>query len=171
VDLQPQKLIKIRGIRLILEISLFVFVFFAIKTWMQRDLAEGAAPLVQGKLLDGQPINLQTLKGKTVLLYFWATWCPVCKLQNRTVAAISEDYYVITVAMNSGADMEVKAFIEEKNLGFPVLVDNEGAIASRFGVTGVPTSFIIGPDGDITFTEVGYTTEWGLRFRLWLTEL
>jgi peroxiredoxin len=73
--------------------------------------------------------------------------------------------------MNSGADREVKAFLGENNIGFPVLVDNEGAIASRFGVTGVPTSFIIGPDGDITFTEVGYTTEWGLRFRLWLTEL
>ena len=57
---------------------------------------------------------------------------------------------------------------EEKHLDFPVLADDAGIIADRFGVSGVPTSFIVEPDGSIAFTEVGYTTKWGLRLRLWM---
>ncbi|HEY5603925.1 MAG TPA: protein disulfide oxidoreductase [Gammaproteobacteria bacterium] len=163
-----KKFLKIRGVKPTLEIVLIVTVFLAIKIYLQRDLVSGAAPPVQGVLLDGQPVSPQRLRGNPVLVYFWATWCPICKLQQGSIAAISEDHTTITIAMNSGSELDVKAFLEENKLGFPVIVDKEGAIADRFGVRGVPTSFILDPRGDIAFTEIGYTTEWGLRFRLWM---
>lgn len=167
---KPKQLLKIRGVRLALEVLVVILIFFAIKTYMQRDLVQGIAPSLQATLIDKQPIDLQNLRGKPVLLYFWATWCPVCKMQNGSVAAISEDHTVVTVAMNSGSDLEIEAFLEEKQLDFPVLADESGIIAERFGVSGVPTSFILDPRGSITFTEVGYTTEWGLRLRLWMAQ-
>jgi thiol-disulfide isomerase/thioredoxin len=165
-----KKLLQIRGVKLALEVALILLVFIALKTYMQRDLAEGTAPPVQGILLSGQPINLQAYKGQPVLLHFWATWCPVCKLEQDSIDAISKDHAVITVAMNSGNDLQVKTYLQEHNLSFPVIVDERSVLAKQFGVQGVPTSFVIDPEGSIAFTEVGYTTSWGLRFRMWLAQ-
>ncbi|WP_455210117.1 protein disulfide oxidoreductase [Kaarinaea lacus] len=165
---RSRKLFQIRGVKLVLEIALIFLVFVAIKTYMQRNLVEGVAPPVQGTLLSGQNISLQAYKGQPVLLHFWATWCPVCKLEQNSIDAISKDHSVITIAMNSGNEQEIRTFLKEHHLTFPVLVDENSIIARQFGVQGVPTSFIISPDGNIAFTEVGYTTNWGLRLRLWL---
>ena len=159
---------QIRGIKLSLEIMLIIFVFFSVKTYLQRDLVQGAAPSVQARSLDGQAINLQSLSDKPVLLYFWATWCPVCKMQQGTIASISKDHTVISVAMDSGSGQEITSYLQENKLGFPVIADVDGTIAHRYGVSGVPTSFVIDRNNNIAFTEVGYTTEWGLRFRLWM---
>lgn len=163
-----KQLLKTRAVKIVLEVLVIVLVFFAVKTYLQRDLAQGIAPSLQGTLIDGQTVNLHSLQGKPVLVYFWATWCPVCKMQNGSVDSISEDHTVVTVAMNSGSDLEIEAFLEEKQLDFPVIADDSGVITERFGVSGVPTSFILDSDGSIAFTEVGYTTEWGLRLRLWM---
>ena len=99
-----KQLLKIRSVKLTLEILVVLLDFVAIKTYMQRDLVQGPAPALHDTFIDGQPANLQNLQGKPVLLYFWATWCPVCKMQNGSVAAISRDHPVVTVAMNSGTD-------------------------------------------------------------------
>ena len=163
-----KRLLQFRGVKLALEIALIFLVFIALKTYMQRNLVEGTAPPVQGMLLSGQPINLQSYKGQPVLLHFWATWCPVCKLEQDSIDAISKDHAVITVAMNSGNDLEVETYLQEHNLSFPVIVDEHSVLAKQFGVQGVPTSFVINQEGNIAFTEVGYTTGWGLRFRMWL---
>ena len=163
-------ILKIRAVKLILELAVIVLVFIAIKSFMQRSLIDGPLPHIQGHLLDGQPVHTQTFKGEPLLLHFWATWCPVCKMEQDSINDISKDHNVITIAMNSGNDLEVQAFLEENNLSFPVILDEDGTIAQRFGVSGVPTSFIVGADGDIAFTEVGYTTNWGLRLRLWLAD-
>lgn len=165
-----KSILRIRAVKYALEIAFILLVFFSVKAYMQRHLVEGTAPALQSTLLNGQTVNLQSSTDKPVLLHFWATWCPVCKLEQDSINAISEDHMVITVAMNSGTDLEVQSYLEENNLSFPVIVDENGAIARRFGVRGVPTSFIINSKGGIEFTEVGYTTSWGLRFRLWLAE-
>lgn len=160
--------LQIRGVKLTLELAIVLLIFIAIKAYMQRDLVDGPVPSVQGTLISGQAFNLQNFNGETVLLHFWATWCGVCKLEQDSINAISKDRNVITIAMNSGNEQEVKAFLEKNSLSFPVLIDEHGVIAEQFGVRGVPTSFIIDPRGHIAFTEVGYTTSWGLRLRLWL---
>lgn len=166
-------LLKKRYFRLGVEILVVLVIYLAIKAFMQRDLVDGPVPLVEGALLGvhgsrNQSFNIQSYQGKPLLLHFWTTWCSICKMEQSSIASISEDYQVITVAMNSGNDMEITAYLEEQGLSFPVTVDENGAIAQRFGVKGVPTSFIIDSNGDIKFTEVGFTSELGLRARLWL---
>ena len=157
-----------RAVKLVIELLVLLLIYIAIKTYIQRDLVEGAVPRVQSTLLNGQSVNLQSYEGNPLLLHFWATWCNVCKLEQNSIDAISKDHPVLTVAMNSGSDKEIADYLQENNLSFPVINDNNGELARRFGVSGVPASFIINPDGEITYTEVGYTTSWGLRLRLWL---
>jgi len=170
VHINIKQLFGKRSVKLTLEIIVLALIFITVKTYLQRDLAHGAAPPFHGTATNGQSVNLQNLRGKPALVYFWATWCPVCKLQNGSVAAISNEHEVITIAMNSGSNSEIEAFLKEKKLNFTVLADDSGIISSQYGVTGVPSSFIIDPAGNIAFTEVGYTTEWGLRLRLWLAK-
>jgi len=141
---------------------------FALRTWQQWGIAAGTAPALEGVLLDGRVVSLTEFRGRPVLVHFWASWCPVCALEEKSIDAIAGDHPVITVAMQSGSDAEVSRYLAEKELDFPVLNDPHGAHAARWGVRAVPASFIIDPDGRIRFTEVGYTTAIGLRLRLWL---
>lgn len=165
-----RRILKIRGMILAIEVLLIVAVFIAARAYSQRNLLAGQAPLVTAQLLDGHTFNLQQgIKQQPVLLHFWASWCPVCKLEETSIESLSKHYKVITVAMNSGNNAEVRNYLETQNLSFPVIVDEDGELASRFGVRGVPTSFIIAPDGKIVFSEIGYTTKLGLMLRMWLT--
>lgn len=161
--------LKPRWRQVTLEILIFLLIFMAIRAWMQRDLPTGLAPALQGVTLGGQVIDLATLgQGRPVLVHFWATWCPICKLEQRSIDALSADYPVITIATQSGDAQAVQAFLQEQQLHFPVLLDEEGKLLQQFGLHGVPASFVIDPHGKIAFREVGYTTGWGLRARLWL---
>ncbi len=157
-----------RWIRRGIELLLIVALIAGIRAWQQRDVATGPAPPLAGTLLDGTPYALAEQRGQAVLVHFWATWCPVCALEEGSIDAIAGDHPVITVAMQSGGDAEVAAHLAEKGLDFPVLNDPDGHHAARWGVRAVPATFIVGPDGRIRFTEVGYTTGIGLRIRLWL---
>lgn len=151
------------------NVLVLVLVVAGIRLWQQRDMAAGAAPQLQGVTLSGQPYSLQAQRGHTVLVHFWATWCPVCRAEQGSIAAIAQDDpNVITIAMQSGTSEQVAAHMREQGIAFPVLNDPDGRIARAWGAHAVPVSFVIGPDGQIRFIEVGYTTETGLRIRKWL---
>jgi thiol-disulfide isomerase/thioredoxin len=130
-------------------------------------MVSGAAPALQGVTLAGQRYQLPAHPPRPVLVHFWATWCPVCRAEQGSIAAIAEDADVISVAMQSGPPAEVAGYVKEQGIVFPVLNDADGSISNAWGVHAVPASFIIAPDGQIQFVEVGYTTEVGLRLRLW----
>jgi len=160
--------LKSRVLKYSLEIIIILIVLIAVKSYLQRDLVEGVVPPLKGMLLNGQTFNIRSHQGQPILLHFWATWCSICKMEEGSISDLSEDYKVVTVAMNSGDAQDIKGYLEERQISFPVIVDEYGELAKRFGVRGVPTSFVIDPQGNIDFTEVGYTTPLGLRLRLWL---
>jgi peroxiredoxin len=151
----------------LLNLALILVIFLAVQWWMARPLATGAAPALNGRTLDGQAVDLKDLRGQPVLVHFWATWCPVCKLGNGAIAAIARDHRVISVAMQSGGAADIAGFMAAAGLRFPVLTDDDGAIASRWGVPGVPATFVIDADGQIAYSATGLSTETGLRARLW----
>ena len=150
-----------------LEILLLLVVIYLLHLWQTRDTAVGEAPPLSGQTLSGDHFNLQNLRGKPVLVHFWATWCPVCRLEAGAIDALVDDYPLVTVAMQSGDKAEIQAYLEENALSFPVISDPDGRLAARWGVTGVPALFIIDAAGKIRFVEVGYTTSLGLRARMW----
>lgn len=148
------------------EAVLFVLVLAGVHWWQTRDLPTGPAMAMEGALLDGASAALGDLQGRPVLVHFWATWCPVCTLEQGNINAIAQDHQVFSIAMQSGEDAAVREHMRKNQLRFPVINDAEGVLARRWGIRGVPTSFILDGAGHIRFVEVGYTTEAGLRLRL-----
>ena len=126
--------------------------------------------MISGPLIDGSQMSLGDYRGKPLLIHFWATWCPICRAEESNIVVLARDHQVLTVAMQSGGTAEVAAYLNKHELQFPVMVDESGRIARRFGVLAVPASFIVDANGRIRFVEVGYTTEIGLRVRLWLAK-
>ena len=152
------------------EALLLVVLLIGVHSWQIRDLPTGLAPPLEGVLLNGDAMTLTGLRGQPVLVHFWATWCPVCKLEQGSIAALARDHHVISIAMQSGSKEEVLDHLKRNGLTFPVINDPDATQARRWNVRGVPTSFVIDRAGGIRFIEVGYTTEVGLRVRLWLAD-
>lgn len=151
-----------------IEVLLLILVVAGIRLWQQRDMVSGAAPALQGVTLAGARYTLPARAQRPTLVHFWATWCPVCRAEQSNISSIAnDDADVITIAMQSGKPEEVTAYVKEKGIDFPVLNDADGSISNAWGVHAVPASFIIAPDGQISFVEVGYTTEIGIRLRMW----
>jgi thiol-disulfide isomerase/thioredoxin len=152
------------------EILFFVLVYLGIRSWLQQDMVEGPAPALDAALLDGSPVQLEQYQGRPVLLYFWASWCGICKLEQGVINSIKKDWPVITIAMQSGQPADIQAYLDEHQLDWRVVPDPEGRLAQRYGVRGVPASFILDENGVIRFQEAGYTTTLGLRARLWAAQ-
>ena len=151
----------------VINVILVLAVVFAVQWWQTRTFATGAAPPLAGETLNGQVIDLKDLRGQPVLVHFWATWCPICKLGNGGINAIARDHRVLAVAMQSGDATEVSQFMAEHGLRFTVLLDPDGALARRWGVAGVPATFVLDAAGRITYATMGASTQIGLRARLW----
>ncbi len=162
---------KKRWVTWLFYIVLFFVIMLGANWWKSRDALSGNLSEFSGELMNGSPFSIAAFSGKPVLFHFWATWCPICDMEMGSIEAISHDYPVISVASWSEGKTDVKAYMQKNQLTFPVMLDNSGELAQTFGLKGVPASFIISPNGEIKFVETGYSTELGLRLRLWLSTL
>jgi thiol-disulfide isomerase/thioredoxin len=165
----PQAM-KLRWRRWLVEGLMVVLILAGVQWWQTRDVAKGTAPPLAGQLLDGGSVDLAAERGRPVLVHFWAEWCPICRLEQGSIDALAKDYRVITVATTSGDAAVVRAHMQREGLSFPVLLDEEGRLARAWGLSGVPASFVIDPDGRVAHAMVGYTSGIGFRLRLWLAD-
>lgn len=149
---------------------LFTAVFFGLRAWQQRMLVEGPAPVLSATSLNAGHLTLAGA-GQPTLVYFWGSWCGICRIKEGDMESLARDHRVISVILTSGNDNEVRGYLKERGLKLPVINDPDGTISREWGVIGTPTVFIVDTGNRIRFREVGYTTEWGLRFRLWLAGL
>jgi thiol-disulfide isomerase/thioredoxin len=157
------------GHRLIL-LGLILALFVLLHQWRAQPLASGPAPPLAGSLIAGGHFDLAEARDGPLLVHFWATWCPVCRLGDQEIDAIARDFPVVTVALQSGSRGDIAAYMKGEGLEFPVIADTYGELASAWGVQGVPASFVVDGQGRIRFSTVGYSTETGLRGRLWLAK-
>ncbi|MEW6116437.1 MAG: TlpA disulfide reductase family protein [Nitrospirota bacterium] len=114
--------------------------------------------------ISGKKISLSELKGKVVLLNFWATWCGPCKAEmpalNRLYIELKDKGFVILAVSLDTAEKPVKSFIAEKKLAFPVLMDSDKELSfDLYAVMGLPTTFIIDKKGIIVERILG-DREW-----------
>ncbi|MBS1143686.1 MAG: putative suppressor for copper-sensitivity [Proteobacteria bacterium] len=154
-----------------LEGLIFIVLFAAFQAWQMRDTPRGPAPQFAGQQTDGQPFDLAAWRrehpGQPLLIYFWADWCGVCKATAGSIDNVGQDWPMITVAMQSGPSDKVAETLRQRSHAWPTVADPEGSLFRQYGFQGVPAYVIVGPDGDIRSTTVGYTSEIGLRLRLW----
>ena len=129
----------------------------------QPELGSNQLPKIEAQLLDGSQFSVA--EGKSLMIHFWAVWCPTCKLEASNIEFVSQQYNVLTIAVNSGSDEKVKAYMQENGLTFNVINDVDGAWAKQFKVETYPTTFIYNAKGKLKFTDVGYTTTAGLLAR------
>jgi thiol-disulfide isomerase/thioredoxin len=126
----------------------------------RTDLTGTVAPTFKGVSLDGKAYSLDSLKGKTVLLDFWASWCGPCVRSMPTTEKLYADYkaqglVVLGVDVDESRDT-VDKFLKTKPLGYPVLMGSESGIPAAYGVTVFPTFVLIGPDGKIAAHQFGF---------------
>lgn len=150
---------------------MFIAVYTAINWWRQPVMP--AQPELQLTDYKGQVVNLETLShASPVLVYFWGTWCPVCKVTSPKVNAIAQSntYPVVTIATQSGNNQALDTYMATNGFTFITINDDTGKLFSDWKGQVTP-SYVILKDGEMTQGLTGVQPEWSLRLRLWLSSL
>lgn len=123
--------------------------------------------------LDGAAVTLSDLRGRTVLINFWATWCGPCRMEMPALDALYAEHadagLVVLAVDLAEAPADVRAYVERYGYRFPVLLDADGAVGDAYGALSIPVSVIVGPDGVVTHHFEGAQPE--ATFRAALAEL
>lgn len=109
---------------------------------------------------DGSALKLSELKGKVVLLNFWATWCPPCRdeipsMMKLQKAMTGKPFQMIAVSVDEGGKPAVEAFFKQSGFALPTYLDQDAKSAKAYGLTGVPESFIINRQGIVVKKIIG----------------
>jgi peroxiredoxin len=121
----------------------------------------GAAPDFQLSSLDGQSISLGSLRGRPVMLNFWATWCGPCRGEVPFIQEVFEDEKwtaqgLVILAVNLGeATSDVTQFVADNGLTFPVLLDTGLKVARMYNVSSIPVTYFIDKNGIIKDKQIG----------------
>jgi peroxiredoxin len=157
----------------LLEIALVIIILLGVRAWQQHGMVNGEAPEIMLEDLSGKMVNLADYQGKPLLLHFWATWCKFCEFEESWINEIDKDWQVLTIAtLSSGTEEEIRHYMQRHNIShWQTIIDKDNSLAEHYGISVMPSTFVIDSQGEIRFKEVGITTPWGWNIRLWLTDL
>jgi thiol-disulfide isomerase/thioredoxin len=109
--------------------------------------------------LSGPAVKLSSLRGKIVILNFWATWCPPCRAEMPALEALwkaSKDKAFTIMGVSVGEKTQtVKDFIAQEGYSYPIFVDSGNVLGSRFGARSIPTTYILDKNGKAIAGKVG----------------
>ncbi len=122
------------------------------------------APEFSGRTADGKRLSLAGLRGKVVIVTFWATWCPPCReemtLFERLHRELATEGLAI-VGINAREEgVAIREYANALGLSFPLILDPQGEIQGAYGVIGLPTAFLIARDGRAVARAIG-PRDWG----------
>ena len=109
--------------------------------------------------IGGGKIDIKELKGKVILVNFWATWCAPCVSEMPEFEKLHRElegrpFAVLAVSVDKNAST-VEKFAGKNNLSFPILIDQGEAVARSWGTTGLPETFIIDREGNVAYKIIG----------------
>jgi thiol-disulfide isomerase/thioredoxin len=122
-----------------------------------------AVPDFTAAMIGGGKQSLSSLKGRLVLLNFWATWCPPCRQEMPSIQRLSDrmkgrNFAVLAVDVSEG-EKTVRDFLTKNGFSYPVALDENGSISGNFVGRGIPTTYLIGRDGKAIAGIIG-SREW-----------
>ena len=121
----------------------------------------GPAPQFAVRTLEGENLDVASLKGKVLVVNFWATWCPACQVE---MPRLEKDVWqklkspglaLVAIAREQSED-EIGAWRKEHRITLPLAADPARAIYGKFATEGIPRTYVIGADGPILFQSIGY---------------
>jgi len=113
-----------------------------------------AVPVVQGTTLDGGTYDIDAHRGNWVVVNFFASWCTPCRVEQPELVAFDRehrnagDVEIVSVVFQD-KEADVRAFFDQSGATWPVVVGDTGSVALSFGVTAVPESYIVSPEGQV----------------------
>lgn len=118
------------------------------------------APNFTLKSLDGETVELSSLRGNVVVIDFWATWCHPCRVTLPLMNKVYEqtrgkDVSVFGISTDRVSSLRVKKFVSKNNLVMPILHDRNGTTARAYGIRAIPTTLVIGKNGCIRDKHIG----------------
>jgi thiol-disulfide isomerase/thioredoxin len=127
---------------------------------VKGQLMGNVAPDFELPALDGKNLKLSNLRGKAVLLNFWATWCGPCKVEMPWFVELQKEYgaqgfQIVGVAMDDASTEEIAKFVKEMGVNYPILIGKESVGESYGGVGVLPTTFFLNRDGKLIAREFG----------------
>ena len=150
---------------------LILAIFLAVTAWQGRDLVSEQTPAPSFRLpaLFGSPVALEDLRGRRVLIYFFAPWCKVCELSISNLNWVrklrdEESIALLAVALSYKDLQSVEAFLERNVLDVPVLLGTP-ELFNSYRIGAFPTVYALNESGDIDSSTVGYATTLGLWWR------
>ncbi len=153
---------KRRVIVIVMLLFAAAMVLVASRVEKKSEVAEGilAPKLDVRDTKTGQPLALSQLKGKVVFVNFWASWCPPCKEEMPSIEALhrellrNESFRMITIIYKD--DPRTAAdYMQANSFTFPLFTDNDGLSAQRYGVTGVPETYLVDKKGALRKRVIG----------------
>lgn len=145
-----------------------VLATMATMDWLRAPQAPVAFDSQMLVTLDGESVSLAQLsRERPLLVYFWASWCGVCRFTTPDVVQLrAEGDNVLSVALRSGDDGQVAHWLARKRLALPVINDPRGELSAQWQV-GVTPTFVVISQGKVVQSTTGWTSYWGMKLRLW----
>ncbi|HWE04166.1 MAG TPA: TlpA disulfide reductase family protein [Tepidisphaeraceae bacterium] len=132
-----------------------------------EDLKGKSAPDFSLQTLNDKNVKLSELKGNVVVVDFWATWCPPCRLSLPHIQRLSQDkdlhkqgLRILAVNAREGKD-KIEPFMDKNKYTFDVPMDSSGSAMQAYGVEGIPTTVVVGRDGSVKAVFVGFNPKEG----------
>ncbi|ELU8564432.1 protein disulfide oxidoreductase [Vibrio parahaemolyticus] len=153
----------------VLQMVLIVTVISLAMDWYRaQDMPSGQAPPLSAIMGDGEYVDVVAKSHEEpVVVYFWATWCPVCKFVSPSVSWLSQHYSVVGVSGASGPQERVTQFMQAKDYRFDNINDPKGEVMQEWEISVTPTIYIL-RDGEVSSVTTGVTTPIGILARIWL---
>jgi peroxiredoxin len=130
---------------------------------LQRWTGPDAAPPIELKTIDGQPLSLAQFRGKVVLVNFWATWCEPCTEEmpsmQRLRARLQGQPFEILAVNHQEGEARIRAFLNKVPLEFPIVRDTDGAVTRAWKARIFPSSYVVDAEGKIRYVLAG-ATDW-----------
>jgi len=119
------------------------------------------APDFKAQTITGKQFALSDLRGRVVLLDFWATWCPPCRMETPELQKLWQKYrdkglVVIGISVDREGAQVVRKFTQDHKLTYWQVSDAQGRIADKYGIRPIPTTYIVDTKGVIRYLQIGF---------------